>query len=274
MSFLGLPQKNTIYYFGEIMNTFIRYLSIFFIGSCLLSSTSQFAQDFVVGTTSAYAPFVSLNEQGEYVGFDIDLAKELSKKLNRNLVIKDIGSLPALMIALKQGKIDAIIWAISITEDRQKRMDMIYYQGEKVVSLPLLFWKEIPQEITSLNDFVNNPKLNISVESGSFQDAFLQSVTGLNLKSVDKVMDAILEIKFKKSTATMIDPSLLNTLTTQFDELKVLSVPLPADQQSFGNGICLKKNSPLTVEVKRAISELREEKKIAELEQKWNLVGK
>ncbi|MBA3815394.1 MAG: ABC transporter substrate-binding protein, partial [Parachlamydiaceae bacterium] len=39
----------------------------FFLASNLWSS------DLVIGTTSAYAPYVSLDEQGQYVGFDIDL---------------------------------------------------------------------------------------------------------------------------------------------------------------------------------------------------------
>ncbi len=154
-------------------------------------------------------------------------------------------------------------------------MEMIYYQGEKVVSLPLIFWKEIPENIRSINDLVNNPKATVCVESGSFQDSFLQSISGLNLKHVDKLMDAILELKYKKSIATMIDPSLVSTLTNQFSELKVMNVPLPADQQSFGNGICLnKKNVSLIAEVAQAITQMREEKKIDMLEKKWDLVGK
>ena len=52
---------------------------------------SLWSTDFVVGTTSAYAPFVSLDEEGQYVGFDIDIAEALAEKLGRRLVIKDLG---------------------------------------------------------------------------------------------------------------------------------------------------------------------------------------
>ena len=41
--------------------------------------SSLTANDFVVGTTTGYAPFVSLDEKGKYVGFDIDLARKLAK---------------------------------------------------------------------------------------------------------------------------------------------------------------------------------------------------
>lgn len=249
----------------------------FFIGLflCLFFMSGLWAADFVIGTTSAYAPYVSLDEQGQYVGFDIDIAKELEKKLNRTLVIKDLGSMPSLILALKQNKVDAVIWAVSITEERQKQMEMIYYQGEKVTSLPLLFWKNIPEKISAIEMLANDPNEIISVEAGSFQEAFLLSVPGLNLKQVDKVMDALLELKYGKSRATIVDPSLLSTIQGKFPEIQVLNVPLPPSLQSQGNGICINKsNLSLIAEIKRTVTELRNSGKIAELEDKWNLTGK
>jgi ABC-type amino acid transport substrate-binding protein len=53
-----------------------------------------------VGTTSGYAPYVSLDSQGQYEGFDIDFAKLVAERLNKKLVIKDLGSMPSLMIGL------------------------------------------------------------------------------------------------------------------------------------------------------------------------------
>lgn len=249
------------------------------IFSCLLfvgcMFNQSFAEDFTIGTTSAYAPYVSLNEEGEYIGFDIDFAQALAKKLNRQLVIKDFGSMPSLFLALKQNKVDALIWAISITTARQKQMEMIYYQGEKVDSLPLLFWETIPANVKTVNDLSNNSNYKVAVEAGSFQDSFLQSVPGIQLKHVDKVMDAILEIRYGKSIATMVDPSLLSTITKQFPQIKILNTSLPEAQQSFGNGICLNKNNTkLIAEISRAIEELRKEGIIAELERKWDLEGK
>lgn len=237
-----------------------------------INSVTAFAGDLIIGTTSAYAPYVSLNDKGEYEGFDIDIANELGKKLNKRVVIKDLGSMPSLFLALKQNKVDALIWAISITAERQNQVEMVYYQGAKVTELPLLFWKVIPANIRSIQDMVNDSKASLAVEAGSFQESFLKSVPGLNIKNVDKFMDAILEIKYGKSIATMIDPALLSKTTTQFPEIKVLNVPLPLNEQSFGNGICINKsNSVIASQIRQAIDALRSEGKIAELESKWNL---
>lgn len=248
------------------------YYFIFCVISIISFTSTALADDLIVGTTSGYAPYVSLNAEGEYEGFDIDIAKAVADKLDRKLVIKDFGSMPALILALKQNKADVLIWSISITEDRQKQMAMVYYQGEKVTSLPLLFWGEIPDNIKGLEDMANNPNAVISVEAGSFQENVLLSVPGLNLKQVDKVSDAILELKYGKSQAVLIDNSLKPIYTEKFPKLKSLTVNLPESKQSMGNGICINSsNKDLIAAIQKAVNELLSDGTIANLEAKWKL---
>jgi arginine transport system substrate-binding protein len=248
------------------------YYFIFCILSIFSFACTTIAEELVVGTTSGYAPYVSINAEGEYEGFDIDIAQALADKLGRRLVIKDFGSMPALILALKQNKADVLIWSMSITQERQKQMAMVYYQGEKVTSLPLLFWGEIPDNIKGLEDMANNPKAVISVEAGSFQENVLLSVPGLTLKQVDKVSDAILELKYGKSQATLIDNSLKPIYMKKFPKLKSLTVNLPESKQSMGNGICLNSNNRgLIAVIQKAVNELFSDGTIANLEAKWKL---
>lgn len=254
------------------MNSVFKGLATLAIFFASILHASKKSDEFIVGTTSGYAPYVSLNEKGNYEGFDIDFAHELAKKLHRKLVIKDLGSMPSLLLALKKNKIDAIIWAISITSERLKEMEMIYYQGEKVTELPLLFWKEIPPSITKIEDLGKDSKYSVCVEAGSYQDSVLQQYPSLKLRFLDKITDAIMELKFGKSTATATDHSLLSHLQTQHPELKVLRASLPADQHALGNGVCVRKEEKeLADKIRRAIEELKQEGKIAELEKKWNM---
>lgn len=226
----------------------------------------------VVGTTSGYAPYVSLDGKGNYEGFDIDFAKELAKKLNRKLVIKDCGSMPSLLLALQQKKIELIIWAMSITEERTKKIEMVYYQGEKVRELPFLFWKEIPEGIQKIEDLGKERNWIISVEGESFQEKVLRKYPSVRYKQVEKITDAMMEIRFGKSKAAMADPSLIPELIRKYPEVKVLNLPLNPEDYSLGNGICINKaNQELAERVKKAAEELIAEGKIAELERKWNL---
>ncbi len=245
------------------MKTFI--LSLFFAVQCMTAE-----KEFVVGTTSGYAPYVSLDAEGRYEGFDIDFAEALAKKLNRKLVILDLGSMPGLMLGLKKNKVDALIWAISITAERSQKMEMVYYQGEKVTEMPFLFWKKVPEGIRSIDDLKN---CVVSVEAGSFQEGVLKKYPDVVLKQVEKITDGIMEIRFGKSQAAMTDPSLIAELTTKYPDLKVIRLPLKPEDASMGNGICIKKESQLAQEVKAATEQLIAEGKVAELEKKWKLGG-
>lgn len=226
----------------------------------------------VVGTTSGYAPYVSLDAQGRYEGFDVDFAEALAQKMNRKLVLKDCGSMPSLLLALQQKKVDIVIWAVSITEDRQKKMAMVYYQGEKVTQMPFLFWNKVPDGITAIDDLAKDPKTKVSVEAGSFQEGVLKKFPSVRSKQVEKITDALMEIKFGKSLAAMADPSLVPELTSKYPEIKVVKLPLKPEDYSLGNGICIdKNNAKLIQEVKQAAEQLIAEGKVAELETKWKM---
>lgn len=258
----------------KMLNLFLKIFGFGFLfcSSLMAEQKKQPVETFTVGTTSGYAPYVSLNSKAEYEGFDIDVAKLVAGKLNKTVVIKDLGSMPSLMIGLKQRKVDALIWAISITEERQKQMEMIYYQGEKITTMPLLFWNQIPENIKGLEELKNDSKKIVCVEAGTYQEQVMQTYPELTLKNVDKISDAIMEIKFGKSLAIAIDHSLVSFVKEQNPEVKVLYFPLPASQHSLGNGICINKNNPeLVAQVKKAVEELIKEGKIQELEKKWKI---
>lgn len=251
---------------------YLKTLLLLLVSVSMSLFAAQKEETLVVGTTSGYAPFVSLNAEGKYEGFDIDVAELLAKKLNRKLEIKDCGSMPSLMLSLQQKKVDALIWAISITQDRLKKMEMIHYQGERVTELPFLFWKEVPSDIKSIADLGRDPKKVVCVEAGTFQEDVIKQFPQIQVKYLDKVMDAILELRYGKSFATTIDPSLLPKFQSACPDLKVVYLKIPEAQQAFGNGVCIsKKDKELADKVRLALQELVQEGKIAELEKKWGL---
>ncbi|MFP1559300.1 histidine ABC transporter substrate-binding protein HisJ [Escherichia coli] len=82
-----------------------------------------------------YAPFESKNSQGELVGFDIDLAKRLCKRINTQCTFVE-NPLDALIPSLKAKKIDAIMSSLSITEKRQQEIaftDKLYAADSRLV---------------------------------------------------------------------------------------------------------------------------------------------
>lgn len=71
---------------------------------------------FVVGTNVPFPPFEDFNTTtGDFVGFDIDLAKLFATDLNRTLVIRQFASFTALLGAVGQGAVDMAASAITMS---------------------------------------------------------------------------------------------------------------------------------------------------------------
>jgi arginine transport system substrate-binding protein len=224
---------------------------------------------FTVGTAAGYAPWVSINEKGEYEGYDIDVIKAIAKQMNKKLILKDLGSMSSLFMALEQNKIDAIIWGMSITQDRLDKMIMIRYQGDTTKSFPLLFWKKIPEEITSINDMKGK---KICVEPASSQDTVLSKYPFINKIQTEKVDDALLNIQYDKADAAFVEPAIAKKFKNKYPQIQIIDVLLAPEDQEYGFGICIKKeNVDLSDQVKQAIDILLQENIIQEYESKWKI---
>ncbi|SQI22630.1 histidine-binding periplasmic protein [Salmonella enterica subsp. arizonae] len=62
-------------------------LSLVLAFSSANRSICRYSQKIRIGTDPTYAPFESKNAQGELVGFDIDLAKELCKTYQHTVYV-------------------------------------------------------------------------------------------------------------------------------------------------------------------------------------------
>ena len=238
-----------------------------YLGAC--GSARNNANVLVVGVMSGFEPYARINQEGGFEGFDIDVAREIARQLKKDLVLKDM-TVAALAIALQQGKIDLLLSAYSITKDTKKVMSLIYYQGGAVTSFPLVFWKEIPQGITSINDLANIPNVTVCSEAGTKKVQFLEQFDFLSIKTMPNIKDLVMDIKYGKSIAMFIDPEILPVLKKQNPDLVSLDIPVPEEYQSEGFGIGVKKNNTeLTNQVSLIIAKLRGNGMLDRLESKW-----
>ncbi len=224
---------------------------------------------FVVGTASGYAPFVSVDERGEYEGFDIDVASLLTQKMGKKLKIKDLGSMATLFIALQQNSIDAIMWGISITQDRLKNVTLIRYGGENMTSYPMLFWQKIPDCIKCIEDMIG---LTVCVEPASAQDAALSRYPFITKKPTERVDDALLNIKYGRADAAFVEPAIARKFKNRYPEIQMMNVPLAPEDQEYGVGIAIKKeNALLAQQVQQAVDQMISEGTIKKLETTWEI---
>jgi len=240
----------------------------------LLTPKVNYAKEdtIILGTMSGWPPYVSLNNDGEYQGLDIDIAKEIAKRLNKKLIIKDMDTV-MLMTALSQGKIDFAMTGLCITHDRLQKIMMVPYQGETITELPLLFWNNIPAGITSLEDIKKIPSAIICVEAGSAQEDFIKQQdleqAGIIIKESNPT-EALLDLKYGKALACLLEPSIFANFKSKYPNLKAINIPLDKKNQIVGNGIGIKKdNKQLISKIESIIQKLKNSGFIDECQNKW-----
>jgi len=223
----------------------------------------------VIGLQSGYPPFEFMNDSGEIVGFDVEVAGLIAEKLKKTLVIKDM-EFEGVILSLKQGKIDLIMTGMDITPSRLKEISMVPYHGENATSLSLIFWDEIPSGITTIEDIAKLPNPSISVESGATPESFLKNFPEIKSKAFQGALAPLMDVKFGKSAANLVEPDVAAYLKRQHPEIKILDVPLPKELIIMGFGIGIKKeNHELIQQVQTIIQELKASGQFKQLEDKW-----
>ena len=89
--------------------------------SLFITGCNKNENELVLVTEAGFAPY-EYYEDGEIVGVDIEIAKIIASRLNKELVIKDV-SFDFLINEVKSGKADFAAAGISITDERKKEVD-------------------------------------------------------------------------------------------------------------------------------------------------------
>ena len=88
----------------------------------------------IVGTSADFPPFEYVNEEGAYVGFDVEMITKILEDAGYTVEVKDI-SFDSLIPSLENGKIDVVAAAMTITEEREEQIDFSnpYYEADQSV---------------------------------------------------------------------------------------------------------------------------------------------
>ena len=165
---------------------------ILFLGGC-----GKDDDKLVMVTEAGFAPY-EYYENGEIVGVDIDIAKEIAKYLDKELVVKDV-AFDSIINEVKTGKADFGAAGISYNEERAEQVDFtINYTTSKQIVVV----KEDNQKI-NINDLNN---LKIAVQLGSVGDTYVtKNYPSAEIVREKKYLAAIQDLLKNKVDCVVMD---------------------------------------------------------------------
>lgn len=226
---------------------------IIFIMILMCGCTKKNENQLVMVTEAGFAPY-EYYENGEVVGVDVDIAKEIAKYLGKKLVVKDI-AFDSIINEVKTGKADFGAAGISYSDDRAKNVDFsINYAVSKQVVIV-----NNNSSITNVNGISNK---KIAVQLGSIADTFVtEKYKSANVVRQKKYLAAIEDLKTGKVDCVVMDELPAKEIVSKNEGIKILDGSLTND--SYGM-VVKKGNKELLDAINMVLQNLKDEGKIDE----------
>lgn len=220
----------------------------------------------VIGLDDTFAPMSYRNDQGEIVGFDVDLAKAVAKKLNLKVEFQAI-DWAMKETELNAGNIDLIWNGYTITDERKEKV---------AFSMPYL---ENSQAIIVLKDSEIQTKKELKDKIVAAQQASsaVDAVTGDKELAADQFKellqypsnnDVFNDLDAKRSDAAVADEVLARYYMKLKGESKYRVLTDDFGKEEYGVGM-RKADKTLKEKIDQAITELKEDGSYDKIYQNW-----
>lgn len=229
-------------------------------------SGSSSAKKIVVGLDDNYPPMGFRDENNEIVGFDIDLAKEASKRLGRQVEFKGIdwGSKEA---ELKSGRVDVLWNGLDITDKRKENM---LFSDPYMDNRQIIFVRKGTTGIAGEKDLAGKV---VGTQSASTAEEYLESNQAFksSMKEVKTYGDYL--TAFMDLEQGRLDAIIADEITGRYyiqkhpEKLEAVDVAV-GPVSTFGIGFRLD-DTALRDDVQKVLNEMKADGTTAKISEKW-----
>ena len=229
-------------------------------------STGETKKEYVMGLDINFPPMGFADEQGNPIGFDIDLAKAVADKMGVTFKLQPI-DWNSKEVELKGGKVDILWNGLTITEEREKEMLFTkpYLQNKQVV---------VVLQDSSIKTLADMKGKKVVLQKGSTAvDALKEEKNKTfadSLKETTQLADNMAcfqEVELKRADAVVIDEVVAKYYLSKHEgKFRILDETL-ADE-FYGIAVQLG-NTELRDNIQNALDALYAEGKITEICKTW-----
>ncbi|MFO7265634.1 MAG: basic amino acid ABC transporter substrate-binding protein [Limnochordales bacterium] len=219
------------------------------------------AQVLRVGSDVAYPPFEYVDEAtGEYVGFDMDIIREIGRRLGMDVQVINVaweGIIPGLL----SGHYDVIISAMTITNERAQAVDFSdpYFATGQVIL------------VRADDDRIKEPAdlkgKRVAVQIGTTGHFAAERIEGAVVEHYPLTPEAILALKLGRADAVVLDELVaLEEVRANPGQVKVVGTPFTIEYY----GIAIRKGNPdLLRAINLALAQMKADGTYDEIYDRW-----
>ncbi len=251
--------------FTKILSTVVAaaLMAVTFTACGDSSSTSDGKKGSIkFGTNAEFPPFefvASKGVIGEFDGIDMAIAKQIAEDNDKEAKIENM-EFDSLLVALDNGKIDAAIAGMTVTDERKEKVDFseTYYNAKQVMIV-----KE-SSDIAKASDMADK---KIVVIQGYTGETCVKKL-GYAYQSFKKGTEAIMELVNGKCDVVVIDSATADKYVKDNEGLKIVEDNTEFENEEYA--IAVKKgNKELLDQINKTIKKMKDDGKISELSAKY-----
>jgi polar amino acid transport system substrate-binding protein len=171
-----------------------------------------------VGLEVGYMPFEIVDKSGEIIGFDIDLARLMARKLGVKLKVVN-QSWDGIIPALLTGKFDVTLGGMTITPERAKRVD--FADPYLTIGQTVLLRRKLAGTVTS-HAQLNDPQYRVLSKLGTTGEiAMRKHFPKAQLRTFEHQSEAAIEVRNGRADAFVYDLPFNSVMASQFPQALV-----------------------------------------------------
>nr|WP_281413981.1 amino acid ABC transporter substrate-binding protein [Clostridium polyendosporum] len=221
----------------------------------------------VLGFDDTFVPMGFKDDKGEIVGFDIDLAKEVSKRIDKEITFQSI-DWSMKESELNSGKIDLIWNGYTITKEREEKVNFTRpYLDNRQVIITLA-----DSKINSKADLkgmkIGAQNQSSAVDAINKEAELLKSFKDGKVYTFETNNEALMDLEAKRIDAVVADEILARYYISKkgADKYKILKDDFGSE--AYGVGV-RKSDKDLLEKINKAFDDMKKDGTAKEISENW-----
>ena len=241
-------------------------ISLLAVFSLSASGNSE-KEGYTFATNANWPPLEYVDENGEIVGFEIDLIKAISETSGVPMDYVNT-SWDTIFAGLANGQYDGIASGVTVTEERKQTIDFsttIYQVTQSILT------KKENSDLTTVESLFGK---TVGVQMGTTGHFAMEEYPEITIKAYEDIALAIEDMINRNSDAVVCDSVIASDYVLANESYKdMLVVTGTASETIEDIAIAVEKgNTELLEIINSSLETLKENGKLDELYSKWNLM--